>query len=82
MYQTTRWIRSRLRAPASSRSALRSRDACPRSVVTNPGAPLVLPADAGHDSSVSHTGLRPSRWLRITRRASSTSLITLRGFPV
>ena len=60
MYQTTRAILSRLRAFASSDSASLSRDAWPRSVVTKPGAPLVLPFDAGQDSSVSRTGLRPS----------------------
>ena len=61
MYQTTRWIFSRLRAFASSFNASLSRAAWPRSVVTNPGAPFVLPCAAGHDSSVSHTGLPPSR---------------------
>ena len=44
----------------SSFSACFSRDAWPFSVVTKPCGPPVLPFDAGHDSSVSHTGLRAS----------------------
>ena len=44
VYQTTRSIRRRLRAFASSDSASFSRDAWPRSVVTKPGAPWSCPA--------------------------------------
>ena len=59
VYQMTRWILSRLRAFTSSDSARFSRDAWPRSVVTNPGAPLVLPFDGRPGELGQPHGLAP-----------------------
>ena len=83
VYQNTRSIRRRLRAAASSLSALAQplRLAACRSS-RSPVVFFVLPFAAGQDSSVIQIGLRPSWKRRISRRANSASLITLRGLPV
>ena len=82
VYQTTRSI---LQALARLRQQLQrelSRDAWPRSVVTNPGAPAVFPFDAGHDSSVSQTGLRRSWKRRISRARELDQLDDVARRPV
>jgi hypothetical protein len=60
----------RLRALASSRSAVASRAAWPASVTSIPiGRSSACPSAAGQDSSVIQIGSRASPYLRITRRA-------------
>ena len=81
---------TRRRARSAAACARCASSAAPCSAATpgrarwsrSPGARSVLPFAAGHDSSVTQTGLRPVAVAAHLRAREPTSLTTLRGLPV